>query len=474
MDITFWRHWMLQSLKPSQNALNKRKYLNFLISFESVLLVLLTVLAVQVRHVGEDLAFKSDAKEFTLLVLFPIIWLCCLSLFGAWDMTILDNHIDGYQRLLKSSLMTFLVFSSASYLFKIQISRFVILFSLIGGTILHLLLRRFFLRAIDKKLRTPEKVDSWLVLSGDLKESKGVQDFAQRYFAEIKYFTTAISKRDFTKWVSEVTAEIYLSRVRKVLLIGVSEFTPGEIEQLMWSIQQTGAEFLAYDNLGLAASQSQIKHIEGFSWTVFGTAQISDSLRVVKRLFDLLIVVPAIILLMPFYLLIAALIKLESRGKLLYTQERIGQDGALFKFPKFRSMRPGSDAQRLEILGRPDEGMAERYKADPRITRVGRILRRFSLDELPQLWCVLIGTMSLVGPRPILPEEAPQLGDFHFRRQIAKPGLTGIWQVSGRKDTSWEERMAFDIKYVQQWSIALDLILIFRTFKAVLSGKGSY
>jgi hypothetical protein len=89
---------MLQSLKPSQNALNKRKYLNFLISFESVLLVLLTVLAVQVRHVGEDLAFKSDAKEFTLLVLFPIIWLCCLSLFGAWDMTILDNHIDGYQR----------------------------------------------------------------------------------------------------------------------------------------------------------------------------------------------------------------------------------------------------------------------------------------------------------------------------------------------------------------------------------------
>jgi lipopolysaccharide/colanic/teichoic acid biosynthesis glycosyltransferase len=137
-------------------------------------------------------------------------------------------------------------------------------------------------------------------------------------------------------------------------------------------------------------------------------------------------------------------------------------------------MRPGSDAQRLEILGRPDEGMAERYKNDPRITRIGRLIRRFSLDELPQLWCVLVGTMSLVGPRPILPEEIPQLGQFHFRRQIAKPGLTGIWQVSGRKDTSWEERMAFDIKYVQSWSISLDLILIFRTFRAILSGKGSY
>ena len=176
----------------------------------------------------------------------------------------------------------------------------------------------------------------------------------------------------------------------------------------------------------------------------------------------------------PFYLLIALLIKIESRGKLFYTQERIGQDGKLFRFPKFRSMRPGSDAQRLEILGRPDDGMRERYKADPRITRVGRIIRRFSLDELPQLWCVLVGTMSLVGPRPILPEETPQLGDFHFRRQIAKPGLTGIWQVSGRKDTTWEERMAFDIKYVQEWSIALDLILITRTFRAVIGGKGSY
>jgi exopolysaccharide biosynthesis polyprenyl glycosylphosphotransferase len=465
---------MFESLKPSQTTLNKRRLLNFLISFESILLVMLTVVAVQVRHIGEDLAFKNDFREYVLLISFPIIWLCCLSLFGAWDMTIIDNHIDGYQRLLKSSLMTFLVFSSASYLFKIQISRFVILFSLIGGTILHLLLRWFFLSSIDKKLKSPEKVDSWLIISQDIMEREIIQEFANRNFAKIKYLTFAKTERDFTKWVSEVTSEIHLSNASKVLLAAVSEFTPVEIEQLMWSIQQSGAEFLAYDNLGLVASQSYTKHIEGFSWALFGTPQISDSLRVVKRLFDFLIAAPAMILLTPIYSLIAILIKVESRGKLLYIQERIGQDGTMFKFPKFRTMHPGSDAHRLEILGRPDESMTERYKSDPRITRVGRILRRFSLDELPQLWCVLIGTMSLVGPRPILPEEAPQLGDFHFRRQIAKPGLTGIWQVSGRKDTTWEERMAFDVKYVQQWSIGLDLILIFRTFKAVLSGKGSY
>jgi lipopolysaccharide/colanic/teichoic acid biosynthesis glycosyltransferase len=137
-------------------------------------------------------------------------------------------------------------------------------------------------------------------------------------------------------------------------------------------------------------------------------------------------------------------------------------------------MKPGSDAIRLDVIGRPDENIAERYRNDPRITRFGRLLRRYSFDELPQLWCVLTGSMSLVGPRPILPEEEEQLGDFHFRRHIAKPGLTGIWQVSGRKDTSWEERMTFDVKYVQEWSIGLDLILLARTLKVVIEGKGSY
>ena len=184
--------------------------------------------------------------------------------------------------------------------------------------------------------------------------------------------------------------------------------------------------------------------------------------------------IPGIVILSPVYVLVAIAIKLESKGKIFYSQYRIGQNGKLFRFPKFRSMQPGADVMRLEIIGRPDSGMKDRYKKDPRITKVGRVIRRLSIDELPQLWCVLVGTMSLVGPRPILPEEAMQLGDFHFRRQIAKPGLTGIWQVSGRKDTTWEDRMAFDIKYVQEWSLALDLILLAKTIRAIISGKGAY
>jgi exopolysaccharide biosynthesis polyprenyl glycosylphosphotransferase len=461
-------------IKPSKSVLAKRRLLNYLISFESILLVLLTVVAVQVRNIGEELAFKNDVKTYALLISFPVIWLCSLSLFGAWDMKILDNHIDGYRRLLKSSFMTFLAFSSASYLFNIQISRFVILFSLFGGTILHLILRWIFLRIVDKKLKSKEFKSQWLVLDNSGQEVGLIHKLGVSEKVELRYKEILISRYEFSKWVDEVTLQITLSKCSKVLLADPHEFSSLQIEQLIWSIQQTGAEFLVYDRIGLTASQNQLSYNGGINWVSVGTAQISDSLRVLKRLFDLTLVIPSIIVLSPLYIVIAFLIKFESRGKLFYTQERIGQNGTLFKFPKFRSMRPGSDALRLGILGRPDEGMRERYKSDPRITRVGRVLRRFSLDELPQLWCVLKGSMSLVGPRPILPEEVPQLGDFHFRRQLAKPGLTGIWQVSGRKDTTWEERMSFDIKYVQDWSIALDLILIVRTFKAIIGGKGSY
>jgi exopolysaccharide biosynthesis polyprenyl glycosylphosphotransferase len=461
-------------LKPSKNVLVKRRLLNYLIAFESILLVCLTGLAVEVRHVGVDLTYRSDLKENLLLIAFPIIWLCCLSLFGAWDLTILDNHIDGYRRLMRSSFMTFLTFSSTSYLFKIQISRFVILFSLLGGTILHLILRWTFLRVVEIRLRNNSLQERWLVLSSNSVANSAVEDFALRSDAIIVYSNLPGSDIDFSTWVRDIVFQITLGKYNKLLIASIEGLTPKEIENLMWAIQQTDAEFVVHDKLGLATAQNQVKYFEGFHWLSIGAPSINDSLRVLKRIFDLTLVIPSIIILAPVYLLIAVGIMIDSRGNLFYTQVRIGQNGEPFKFPKFRTMRSGSDSVRLEILGRPDENMAERYRTDPRITRFGRILRRFSLDELPQLWCVLIGTMSLVGPRPILPEEEDQLGEFHFRRHIAKPGLTGIWQVSGRKDTTWEERMAFDIKYVQEWSMALDLILIARTFRAIISGKGSY
>jgi exopolysaccharide biosynthesis polyprenyl glycosylphosphotransferase len=459
-------------LKSSQIVKKKRRYLNSLIAFEATLILLLTVVAVQLRNAGNLLNYRSGLKEYLLLTAFPIIWLVCLSLFGSWDMRILENHIDGYRLLMGASAMTFLAFCSASYLFKIQISRFVILFSLLGGTLLHLLLRWFFLRLADKKFKHNIPAQRWLSLTVDKKARKEVQLFALEHQAEINFLSVAHT--DFSKWVNEVISFIRQFEITRAILTDVSAFKPTQVQQLMWAVQQTEAEFVAYDYLGVAASQSSLQYYEGLSWVGFGEPRINESLRVVKRLFDLVLVIPTIILLIPLYSVIAILIKIDSPGKILFIQKRIGQNGEEISFPKFRSMRKDADSERLSVVGRPDAEMAKRYKEDPRVTSFGKFLRRYSLDELPQLWCVLIGTMSLVGPRPILHEEEPQLGDFHFRRHIAKPGLTGIWQVSGRKETTWDDRMAFDIKYVEEWSIALDLILIFRTFRAVIKGTGSY
>lgn len=465
---------MLTDLKVSQPFALKRRLLNYLIVFESTLILLLTGLAIQVRQIGEQISPIVDLRVFILILAFPIMWLCCLSLFGAWDLSILDNHIDGYRRLLKASWITFLTFSSASYIFKIQISRFVILFSLIGGTILHLILRWVFLRVADKRVNTKNNQDTWLIISPNGQVDTSAAELAVRYKVKIKYYEAFDNQKEFKSWIADLNGLLSSNSFSNLVLTSLDGLTHTQINELMWGAQQLNIEFVIHDELGFVTSQNQFKRIDDYNWLRILTPRINDSQRVVKRLFDLALVIPSLILLSPLFIAIAVAIILNSRGSVLYSQQRIGQDGKLFIFPKFRTMKPGSDAMRLEVLGRPDENMAERYKNDPRITKVGRLLRRFSLDEFPQLWCVLIGTMSIVGPRPILPEEEEQLGDFHFRRQIAKPGLTGIWQVSGRKDTSWEERMVFDVKYVQEWSIALDMILIARTFKAIASGRGSY
>jgi len=137
-------------------------------------------------------------------------------------------------------------------------------------------------------------------------------------------------------------------------------------------------------------------------------------------------------------------------------------------------MYVGADAQRDAVIGKPDQDISERYRRDPRITGFGRILRRWSIDEMPQVANVIGGSMSLVGPRPMLVSELPLLDDADHRRHLTKPGLTGLWQVSGRKTVDWEERMRLDLDYVEHWSPALDLVIVARTVKAVLAGDGAY
>ena len=208
--------------------------------------------------------------------------------------------------------------------------------------------------------------------------------------------------------------------------------------------------------------------------------------RVVKRGVDIAVAAAALLVLSPLWLLIALLIKLDSRGPVFYRQERVGMDGRIFLFLKFRTMQANADDrlhreyQRKLIEGRPDTNLGDAarpvYKlhADPRVTRVGRVLRRLSLDELPQLLNVLRGDMSVVGPRPPIPYEVEAYELWHRKRLDMKPGLTGLWQVSGRNRLSFDEMVRLDLFYIENWSLLLDLKIILRTLPVMLRGDDAY
>jgi exopolysaccharide biosynthesis WecB/TagA/CpsF family protein len=194
-----------------------------------------------------------------------------------------------------------------------------------------------------------------------------------------------------------------------------------------------------------------------------------------KRFLDIALSAMAIAILAPLFALVFLAIRLESRGPVVFRQERIGHNGKSFTLYKLRSMYVDAEARRAALLATSDrDGVCFKSKSDPRVTRVGRILRRFSIDELPQIFNILLGQMSIVGPRPALPEEVSAYPERALKRLAAKPGLTGLWQVSGRADIGFEQMIEMDLAYVRARSMWLDILLIALTFRTVVTGRGAY
>jgi len=209
------------------------------------------------------------------------------------------------------------------------------------------------------------------------------------------------------------------------------------------------------------------------------SALFRPSSRVMKRLFDIVAALALAIPAIPLAAVIALAILLETRGPVFFTHTRLGKVRRPFRLWKFRSMRADADEVLGRCLARHPELSAEwrqnhKLKNDPRMTRVGRWLRRSSLDELPQLWNVLGGAMSMIGPRPIVWEEIPKYGSALRQYERVQPGLTGLWQVSGRADLSYRRRIDLDTEYIRRWSLALDLKILLRTVLVVLRGHGAY
>jgi exopolysaccharide biosynthesis polyprenyl glycosylphosphotransferase len=247
------------------------------------------------------------------------------------------------------------------------------------------------------------------------------------------------------------------------------------LRRLAWSLEEREVDLVVSPGLlGVAGPRLSIRPAAGMPLLLIERPVRSGARRLVKILVDRCLTAALLVVGVPAMLLIAAAIRLDSTGPVLFRQRRVGARGEEFEMIKFRTMCVDAEAQ-LDSLER-DAGNTVLFKmrSDPRITRVGRVLRRFSLDELPQLFNVLRGEMSLVGPRPPLLREVEDYEPDAARRLRVRPGLTGLWQVSGRSDLTWDESLRLDLWYVDNWCLTLDLQILFRTAKAVVKGCGAY
>ncbi|HVK20406.1 MAG TPA: sugar transferase [Actinokineospora sp.] len=253
-------------------------------------------------------------------------------------------------------------------------------------------------------------------------------------------------------------------------------WTPKRLQQLAWQLEGSGAEMVVAPVLmEVAGPRLHVDAVLGMPLLRVSAPSFTGVRRVVKDVVDKVGSAVLLAVVSPLMLLVAAAIMIDNAGSPFYKQRRVGKDGREFTIVKFRTMIKNADKLVAQLADQNEgNGLLFKMRKDPRITRVGTVLRRYSIDELPQLFNVLTGSMSLVGPRPPLPEESARYAPDVRRRLLVKPGLTGLWQVSGRSDLSWDDSVRLDLRYVEDWSLALDAVILWKTFRAVFSGQGAY
>ncbi|MGW3912146.1 sugar transferase [Streptomyces sp. NPDC005070] len=276
--------------------------------------------------------------------------------------------------------------------------------------------------------------------------------------------------------LADVANHVHRDGYRVVAVTPDPHWSPDRLQRLAWNLEGSDAEMVVAPVLmEVAGPRLHVDAVLGIPLLRVSMPTFTGGRRAVKVVVDRLGAAVLLLLFAPLMVLVGLLVLLDSRGGAFYRQRRVGKNGREFTILKFRTMVSGAHKARAELAGL-DEGAGLLFKVrrDPRVTRVGAVLRRYSIDELPQLFNVLTGSMSLVGPRPPLPEESAAYGPDIRRRLLVKPGLTGLWQISGRSDLSWEEAVRLDLRYVEDWSLALDTVILWKTLRAVLYGQGAY
>jgi exopolysaccharide biosynthesis polyprenyl glycosylphosphotransferase len=436
---------------------------------------------------SDHLVARSDFEYYALGVLIGAIWIFCLAAVRSRDFRTLGVGLTEYGRVVRATFLTFGGVAIVSLVMNFDVARGYLAVAFPVGTVL-LVLERFAWRSWLIAQRRDGRFSSGTLVVGRLAEARRVLELLGRnpnagYRAVGVAYTEQVAGEghraagglpvlDYVNLVELIKEH----GVTAVLVAGELPGGPDEMRQLGWLLENSGVELILASKLtDVAGPRIYVQPVDGLPLVHVDLPRYSGVQHLAKRVTDVVISTVALALFMLPMLVIAALVKLDSPGPILFRQQRIGVRGTSFTIYKFRSMAIDAEARKVALADLNEgSGLLFKIRLDPRITRVGRVIRRYSLDELPQLFNVLIGDMSAVGPRPPLPEEVSKYADRVMRRLLIKPGLTGLWQVSGRSRLSWDESVRLDLFYVENWSVVGDIMILLRTASAVLGRDGAY
>ena len=485
----------LSVLPPAEKTARRwqRQYSGRLRITDSVIVCAAVMLAQYVRF-GESPATSGYPGQLMTLfsVLFAALWLSSIAVFHTRSPRIIGAGIDEYRRIGSASFWTFGIIAMATLLAKIDLARGYLAVALPVGTI-GLLTSRTMWRHHLAGRRARGKYQTMVLAIGDRPGVSHLADELTRNprdgyvvvgcgipgYGPSRGKTLMVHGREIPILGDETHALAAIGRcgADTVAVTGTERFGVQGIRKLMWQLETMDVDLVVAPGLmDVATARLALRPVAGFPLLHVEKPQYLEAKCFQKRAFDICFSLAALIGIAPLLIACAIAIKLTSKGPVFYRSERIGLDGKPFKMLKFRTMVDGADTQvdRLLALNESAGGMLFKIRQDPRVTPVGRILRRFSIDELPQFINVLKQELSVVGPRPPLRREVAKYNGDVKRRMLIKPGVTGLWQVSGRSDLSWDESVRLDLSYVDNWSMAGDLMIIAKTLKAVLASDGAY
>ncbi|WP_106127832.1 sugar transferase [Pseudosporangium ferrugineum] len=418
-----------------------------------------------------------------LSALLPVALLAVLVVSRAYERRFLFVGTDEYQRVFRGGVGLIAGAAVTSYALELDLARSYVLAALPTAIVTVVVLRFAMRKRLHLERARGESLRRVLVVGHELSVIGITRQLRRERYHGLEVVGACLPPGhdglvDLPVYgtFDDVANAVDAAEADTVVVLSCPELDGVALRRLAWRLERDEVDLVVASALiDVAGARTTIRPFDGLPMLHVEHPRLHGGARVIKDLFDRLGALILLIVFGPVLLTVALCVRVTSRGPVLFRQVRVGRDGSEFRIFKFRSMYVDAEARLAELRHLNEhDGVLFKMRDDPRVTPVGRWLRRLSLDELPQLVNVLLGQMSLVGPRPPLPSEVAAYADDVRRRLAVKPGMTGLWQVSGRSDLPWEEAVRLDLRYVENWSLSLDLVILLRTMTAVVRSSGAY